>query len=330
MEYALWHGKKILAEDVADDFELERSVRKASALKMLRCADSECSSPLVKYCHGEIKGAYFAHYHNVDCAYARYDKMCEPYRNIKLALSEHFSEQGESVDLDVKVFGRHYCPMMFYFSDGTGLAVEFGTKRTSVKEIEALEEEYATAEIGFVWIVIGELNDITEESEMFYLKRHLLNKTENSSFILIDKHCEKVCEYLSETRYDGKINIGFRKGDISSLVMCDGIIKLNYWEAEYWGVSKENSNGLDRTEKEVSFANGACDEKKQFEPEKEWEAILSNIDQQETQVRDSRGVRYVKCEICGKVADSNEFVEYGGIGRINKGICRDCQRKKYG
>lgn len=50
----------------------------------------------------------------------------------------------------------------------------------------------------------------------------------------------------------------------------------------------------------------------------------SNFSQQETQVRDADGNRWIKCEFCGKIAMESEFNSYGGIGHINLGTCKDC------
>lgn len=50
----------------------------------------------------------------------------------------------------------------------------------------------------------------------------------------------------------------------------------------------------------------------------------SNFSQQETQVRDADGHRWVKCEFCGKIAMEGEFSIYGGKGHINLGTCKDC------
>lgn len=50
----------------------------------------------------------------------------------------------------------------------------------------------------------------------------------------------------------------------------------------------------------------------------------SNFSQQETQVRDADGNRWIKCEFCGKIAMEGEFGSYGGKGRVNLGTCRDC------
>lgn len=54
---------------------------------------------------------------------------------------------------------------------------------------------------------------------------------------------------------------------------------------------------------------------------KQLEELLS---QQETQVRDAEGNRWIKCEYCGKIAMENKFSSYGGPGRVNLGTCREC------
>lgn len=54
----------------------------------------------------------------------------------------------------------------------------------------------------------------------------------------------------------------------------------------------------------------------------------SNFSQQETQVRDANGNRWIKCEICGKIAMENKFNSYGGIGHINLGICKECSSNR--
>ncbi len=53
----------------------------------------------------------------------------------------------------------------------------------------------------------------------------------------------------------------------------------------------------------------------------------SGFEQQERQVRDSEGNRWIKCEFCGKIAKESEFVTYGGPGRINLGTCKECKER---
>lgn len=70
------------------------------------------------------------------------------------------------------------------------------------------------------------------------------------------------------------------------------------------------------------------EEKRQEDIRKREEDFKRNMEsdflQQETQVRDGSGNRWIKCEYCGKIAQENEFTSYGGVGRVNLGTCKDC------
>ncbi len=57
------------------------------------------------------------------------------------------------------------------------------------------------------------------------------------------------------------------------------------------------------------------------------DAFANNFENQETQIRDADGNRWIKCEFCGKVAKTEEFGSYGGPGRINLGTCKDCSNE---
>ena len=53
-------------------------------------------------------------------------------------------------------------------------------------------------------------------------------------------------------------------------------------------------------------------------------SMEEECNQNDHQARDAWGNRWVKCEYCGKVAMESDFRSYGGPGRINLGVCRDC------
>ena len=44
-------------------------------------------------------------------------------------------------------------------------------------------------------------------------------------------------------------------------------------------------------------------------------------------IRDKRGIRWVKCQICDLVAPEDRFGTYGGAGKMNLGICKECSKK---
>lgn len=91
----------------------------------------------------------------------------------------------------------------------------------------------------------------------------------------------------------------------------------------------------ERQRKEMERRRQELEEKRHLEAEKIEEEkrqreadfkrnMESGFAQQETQVLDEEGNRWIKCEFCGKIAKENDFTTYGGMGHINLGTCRDC------
>ena len=143
MENALWNGKSYTATEIADSYELEKSIRKASGRKELRCPDADCPSPVLRYCHGEIKSAFFAHLDNCTCDYAEFDREnTQLMRTVKRTIYESFVAQGYDVQLEVKLLPRHYTHLLFTMPTGKKIAVELGTQRTTANRIDYLSEQY--------------------------------------------------------------------------------------------------------------------------------------------------------------------------------------------
>lgn len=101
------------------------------------------------------------------------------------------------------------------------------------------------------------------------------------------------------------------------------------WEEEQKLVTERASKQREEAEK----ARVEAEERKRIEGQERIEAerrfadsLLERMNQQEEQVRDSQGRRWVKCEFCGKIALESEFSSYGGINHINLGICYECQK----
>lgn len=85
----------------------------------------------------------------------------------------------------------------------------------------------------------------------------------------------------------------------------------------------------DRKRAELAEIQRIEKEKRELEELKREEvfkaAFKDGFENQEEIVRDASGVRWVKCEFCGKKAKESEFASYGGEGRVNLGTCSDCQ-----
>lgn len=90
---------------------------------------------------------------------------------------------------------------------------------------------------------------------------------------------------------------------------------------------EENEKRLQQQKEEAERRRKELEEKRQREEDFK-RNMESNFVQQETQVRDVQGNRWIKCEFCGKIAKENEFTSYGGVGHINLGTCKDCSDNK--
>ena len=57
------------------------------------------------------------------------------------------------------------------------------------------------------------------------------------------------------------------------------------------------------------------------------QTLAEQLNQQETQVINPDGNRWVKCRYCGRVDKTTAFSSYGGRGSVNLGTCKICDRK---
>lgn len=55
--------------------------------------------------------------------------------------------------------------------------------------------------------------------------------------------------------------------------------------------------------------------------------VKDKFTQQEFQIRDSSGRRWIQCELCGDIKPESEFGSYGGTNHVNLGVCYKCSRR---
>lgn len=196
MENALWNGKLYLASEIAEDYALEKEIRKASGRKELCCPDSDCDNPILRYCHGEIKDAFFAHLNNEHCDYANFDKeTTQIMRTIRRCIFEHFKNKGYNVRLEVKLIPHHYTHLYFEMQNGEKVAVEIGSQHLSANRIDYLAEQYHQEGISVKWIVLGNTDIPVRENQTFFLKRYLLNESNNRDLIVINWDATEVAQF---------------------------------------------------------------------------------------------------------------------------------------
>lgn len=98
MENAKWNGQLLIASEIAKDYPLEKEIRKASGNKKLCCPDQECQNPILRYCHGEKKDAFFAHLNNEHYDYADFDRQnTQIMRTVRRTIYEQFKNKGFQV-----------------------------------------------------------------------------------------------------------------------------------------------------------------------------------------------------------------------------------------
>lgn len=209
MENSIWNGQLLIASDIAKEYALEKKVRKASGDKGLRCPDSDCQEPILRYCHGEVKDAYFAHLSNARCDYAEFDKInIQIVRKIKKILYEHFKENGYKVQLEVKIIDHHYTHLLFELPDGKTIAVEIGTQQLSKNRMDNINEKYKSKGIAVKWIVICDTKKIVQENHTYFLKRYLLNESKNKDLLVISQDGLEIAQYKSDPNryeYNGRL-----------------------------------------------------------------------------------------------------------------------------
>ncbi len=57
--------------------------------------------------------------------------------------------------------------------------------------------------------------------------------------------------------------------------------------------------------------------------------MKDELDQQEHEVLDHTGRRWLKCERCGWIAPLYKYTVYGGVNKMNLGMCEKCLKEKH-
>ena len=357
MENAKWNGNFYTATEIAESYELEKIIRKASGRKELRCVDPDCNSPILRYCHGEIKCAFFAHLNNCTCDYAEFDKEnTQVIRQVKRNIFNNFSSRGLDVQLEVKLLPRHYTHLLFTIPNGKKIAVELGTQRTTANKIEYLSEQYKNIDIDVKWIVVSNFQTPVKENETFFIKRYLLNESKMKDILILNWDGTEVTQYIvdpNEYRYNGKnlrsVNypdIYSETTDLSQLVFDDEELCIEGFYSRYqgWLVRKRKAFNKKIAETE-EVKSRLLEQKKRIQAEREKElskqrklekpkevsyegrrnSVLPQMDQLTKLVIDDIGVRWLKCEKCGAIETEDKFWSYGGQNYLTRGICNKCK-----
>ena len=250
----MWRGLVYTATEISGSYELEKEIRKASGHKELVCTDPDCPNPILKYCHGEKKHAYFAHLDNCNCDYAEFDKEnTQLMRSVKRTLYENFVARGFDVQLEVKLLPRHYTHLLFTLNGGRKIAVELGTQRSTANKIESLSKQYNHIQIENRWIVISNSNTPARENETFFIKRYLLNESKHKDVLIINWDGTEITQYIIDSNpylyrgyplYSNNYpDIYAETGSLIDLTFEDDILTLSGFYTRYneWLEKKKNA-----------------------------------------------------------------------------------------
>ena len=365
MEFALWNGKKISASHIAENYKTEKCIRIASSNGELKCPDPACQHPILKYCHGDIKDAYFAHRNNENCDYALFDASnTDIIRNVRKTLYQHFRMIGYNVQLEEKVLPHHYTHLLIQTDDGQKVAIEIGHQNLTATYVDRLDSEYQKANIPVIWIVIGETGKEIVENQIGFIKRYQLNESQSGSLLVINEQCSEITQYKIDPNsyiYRGQNmksknypEIYQKSASVQHLIMHGTEPALCGFDAEYsiWLKHKQKAfQKLVSTKENTERLNTelkkqlALDRKKlvpylyadkKREPSKRLKSydeckaeIMPKMNQYEEQVRDSNGGRWIRCRLFGKIDLEHNFSNYGGAHQATIGICRDCAMKQH-
>lgn len=93
---------------------------------------------------------------------------------------------------------------------------------------------------------------------------------------------------------------------------------------------RDEYNKILYKEKEYTFNNNQLNKQQGNLSQDEKQEFIARYQRGEfsddKQIIDEKGNRWVKCEYCGKFDIVDEFVRYGGPGKINIGQCKECAK----
>lgn len=296
MEKALYNGKEILSFEISKNYELEKSIRKASGRKELLCPDENCQNRVLKYCHGDKKQPYFAHVINTNCGYEKYDRETTEYtKEIKRILFWHFKNLGYDVQMDVKLVDRHYSHLIIT-QNGNKYPIEIISKFSSANRLDFIKQKYDENKLDVNWIVTDisvDSDDSLIESELNFAKRFSLNETKDNVLLTIDLSGNIITQYQMDSKqycFDGREipsdnypKIFKKRSSINDLVFENGklLIKGFYELSSLYFAKKEKAFEKKIIELKTKKETEELERQKRIEEYKRIEKINEGIRQQE-------------------------------------------------
>lgn len=333
MDKAIIDNRVVSAYEISLDYEKEKLVRTYSRNKKILCVDSHCENPVLRYCHGDKKAAYFAHLTNTECDYDKFDKNDSAFlKELRIKLFNHFTTLGYKVETEYKLLKHHYSPV-FCSKENESFVIEMGDSRTTMGYVEKLQREYVLKQVPVKWLVVGEETLFLKENGVSFLKRFLLNESKNNDFILVDGN--EIIQYRLDKKVyklPGYSEIYKEKGMLKDLYVVNGELSINGFDSRFlnWQNKKEVSIEEELIKRETLRREREKQERIRKQAEKERVEKIINVQANKTnivkeQTRDYTSThtyrtRIYTCTECGKKAGEGDFYMTQG----DKGTCWEC------
>ncbi len=348
MDQALWKGRLVSAFLISKDYQQEKEIRETSKRKELMCPDPECGHPVLKYCHGDIKNAYFSHVQNTDCLYDRMEKQTSAsVKDACYRLADLLSQKGFKVTLMTRVSKDHVAHLVLTDEKGRH-AIEFITTKMGVNRLNELKALYEGLDLSLQMIVISDVVDLSAEDEVAFAKRYVLHEEDH---ILVFSHLSEEREGLQAALDNRDYRVIFPPSEriyserhrLEDMTVVEGRVSACGFDQRFKAEQEKKQARADEIIREraaererVKAAMKAREEKEEREA-RERQARIEEERRRQSEKEEKAGaeaeqVQAAKefvCIYCGLIGSEADFMIMGGEYGADQGVCRsaECQEE---
>lgn len=195
MDKCIYNNKPLYAFDIFDEYKnvivpKEEEYRKLSKENKLSCND--CGREVV-FKFGPVKGAYFAHKHDIFGESCDYKPESEEHRNAKILLYRKISKDLPNCEAEIryKLPSRKVADIFVKLHTGQEFIIEFVKSITAYSTLTDKFNYYRDNNITAIWILSSkniDLNTVYNERSLYFSFRKLDNESDYVIYFDVDTH----------------------------------------------------------------------------------------------------------------------------------------------